>query len=80
MGGLPKAYEGAPPILAENQPRRRREITADHLKSVAAQYEQHKAADQSPLKELARDYSVNASTVSRWVKEARERGYIDEKA
>jgi transposase-like protein len=66
-------------IAAPRSPRRRREMTPERLQMVAAEFEGYRVADRSPLAELARDYGVNPSTVSRWIVKAREAGYIDKK-
>src|SRR5918995_6452304 len=64
------------PIVVGERPRERREMTPTFLTDVATEYEEHRAAGRSPLKELAKDYGVNVSTVSRWIKAARQRGYM----
>lgn len=63
-------------IAAPRGPRRRREMTPERLQMIAAEFEGYRAADRSPLRELARDYGVNSSTVSRWIAKARDAGYI----
>jgi hypothetical protein len=65
--GVPSA-----PIVTDRPARRRREMTPERLAKLMDEYRQYKAADRAPIKELARDYGVNASTVSRWLAKARD--------
>ncbi len=46
-------------------------MTPDKLAMLLEQYREHEQAERSPLKELANDYGVNVSTVSRWMAKAR---------
>jgi transposase-like protein len=48
-------------------------MTDGFLRRVLEQYEEYETRDdKSPLKELAKDYGVNPSTVSRWIAKARD--------
>ena len=62
---------GGPLLEAEKPRRRRRDMTPDRLKVLLEEYREYERADRSPLKELANDYGVNVSTVSRWMTKAR---------
>jgi hypothetical protein len=63
-----------PSVVAAKPRRRRRRMTEGFLELIAEQYEQYTTRDNvSPLKELAKDYAVNPSTVSRWLAKARSR-------
>ena len=53
-------------VTAEKPTRRRRSMTPERLSVLLAENRQYEASDRSPLKELARDYGVSVSTVSRW--------------
>jgi hypothetical protein len=65
-------------IVAPQEARKRREMTPAFLETVASQYVGYRDEGKAPLKELVRDYGVNQSTVSRWVKAARQSGLINE--
>lgn len=54
-------------------------LTDDFYRRVAADFEQRKAAGSSrPVSDLAATQYVDKGTASRWLKEARRRGYIKE--
>jgi hypothetical protein len=53
-------------------------LTNDFYRLIAADYTQRrKAGTTSLLKDMAESHHADESTVSRWVKRARELGYID---
>jgi hypothetical protein len=66
----------SPRCLPEKQPAPPPCNNSDYLEAVADRHKQHRMADQSPKKKLARDFGVNVGTVSRRVRGARRRGYI----
>jgi hypothetical protein len=51
-------------------------LTDDFYRLIAAEYETHRQAGGHPGKELAAKYSTHPGNVSKWLKEARARGYI----
>lgn len=54
-------------------------LTDDFYRLIAAEYDAQREAGLSPGKELAAKYQIHPSAVSRWISEARRRGYIDAK-
>jgi hypothetical protein len=58
--------------------RKRRALTDDFLSLVAEQYETWSAGRGRAVTEIANAHGVNRSTASRWVKAARERGFLPE--
>jgi hypothetical protein len=48
----------------------------DFYRLIAADYESRKAAGGHPVGEMAKEHFADRTTVWRWVKEARARGYI----
>jgi hypothetical protein len=59
----------------------RRGLDADFYKLVAESYKALVAeGEEHPVKALAEMQPVDISTASRWIKEARRRGFIREKA
>jgi hypothetical protein len=51
-------------------------LTDDFYRLIAADYKAHRQAGGHPGKELAVKYSTHAGNVSKWLKEARRRGFI----
>ena len=51
-------------------------LTDDFYRLIAAEYEAHLRAGGHPGKELAEKYNTHPGNVSKWIKEARKRGYI----
>jgi hypothetical protein len=54
-------------------------LNDDFYRLIAADYDAHLKAGGHPGKELAAKYQTDPSAVSRWIKEARRRGYITSK-
>jgi hypothetical protein len=52
--------------------------TDDFYRLIGAEYEAHRRLGLHPGVELAAKYQTDPSAVSRWIKEARRRGYIAE--
>jgi hypothetical protein len=52
-------------------------LTDDFYRLVAEDFRSRREATSAPLKELAAVQHVDISTASRWVKEARRRGYLE---
>jgi hypothetical protein len=58
----------------------RRGLSPDHYRQVADQYAWLLAeGEKHPVKALGEMHHVTISAASRWIKEARRRGLIDEK-
>ena len=55
-------------------------LNDDFFRLVAADYDAHRKAGLPPGKSLAAKYTAHPSAVSRWIKTARERGYIKEES
>lgn len=52
-------------------------LNDDFLRLVADDFRARREATSAPLKELAAEQHVDISTASRWVKEARRRGFLE---
>jgi hypothetical protein len=53
-------------------------LTDDFYRLIAADYETHRQAGGHPGKELAAKYSTHPGNVSKWLKVARQRGFLAE--
>ncbi len=51
-------------------------LTDDFYRLIAADYEAHRQAGGHPGKELAAKYSTHPGNVSKWIKAARQRGFL----
>lgn len=67
---------GAAIKMLRGRGRTRRGLTDDFFRLIAADYEARRQAGGHPVKELAAAHHVDDSTASRWIKEARKRGYV----
>lgn len=54
-------------------------LTDDFYRLIAADYEAHRQAGGHPGRELAAKHHADPGTVSRWIKAARERGFLEDK-
>jgi hypothetical protein len=52
-------------------------LTDDFYRLIADDFRARREGTSAPLKELAGAHHVDVSTASRWVKEARRRGYLE---
>jgi len=53
-------------------------LTDDFYRLVADDFAARQQASSAPMRELAEAHHVDISTASRWVKEARRRGFLEE--
>lgn len=65
-----------PPRVPIRRPRRRNSVTDDHLREVADTYRRALAAGAPPTKEVAERMGASHSTAARWVKMARDKGFL----
>jgi hypothetical protein len=53
-------------------------LTDDFYRLIGADYETHRQAGGHPGKELAAKYNTHPGNVSKWITEAKRRGYVAE--
>ncbi len=73
------AFQHSAKVAPSQQARgtnRRRELTDDFLRTIAAEYQAWKSGRGRAVTQIATAHGVQTSTASRWVKAARNAGYI----